>query len=58
MSFEDIQKQVYEWTGQFDPQYRPALEMMARLSEETGEVAREMNHLYGTIDNSERYITI
>ena len=48
MTLEDIQKQVDEWTGQFDPQYWPALEMLARLTEETGEVARELNHMHGT----------
>ena len=48
MSLEEVQKQVDEWTSQFNPQYWPALEMMARLSEEIGEVARELNHMYGT----------
>lgn len=48
MDFRDFQKDVDEWTGQFDPQYWPALEMCARLAEETGEVARELNHLHGT----------
>ena len=48
MSLKDIQRDVHEWTGQFDPQYWPTLEMMARLTEETGEVAREINNMYGT----------
>lgn len=48
MSLENIQKQVDQWTAQFNPQYWPALEMMARLCEETGEVARELSHRYGT----------
>ena len=48
MSLEDIQKETDKWTGQFNPQYWPALEIMARLTEETGEVAREINHIYGT----------
>jgi len=47
MSLIDYQKKVHEWVSQFDPPYWPPLEMMARLSEETGEVAREINHLYG-----------
>ena len=47
MSLDEIQKQVNEWAKQFDPAYWPALEQMARLSEETGEVAREINHLHG-----------
>ena len=48
MSLENIQKDVHNWTKQFDPQYWPPHEIMARLSEETGEVAREVNHLFGT----------
>lgn len=48
MSLIDYQKQVHKWVSQFNPPYWPPLEMMARLSEETGEVAREINHLYGT----------
>ena len=48
MSLDEIQKDVDAWTGQFTPQYWPALEMLACLTEENGEVARELNHLYGT----------
>ena len=48
MTLEDNQKDVDEWAKQFNPPYWPALEQMARLSEETGEVAREINHLHGT----------
>ena len=48
MSLTDYQKEVDDWVQQFNPAYWPALEKMARLSEEIGEVAREINHLYGT----------
>src|SRR3989344_6907749 len=48
MFLSDIQKDVDDWTRQFNPPYWPPLEQMARLSEETGEVARAINHLYGT----------
>ena len=48
MSLIDYQKEVHKWVSQFDKPYWPPLEMMVRLSEETGEVAREINHLYGT----------
>jgi NTP pyrophosphatase (non-canonical NTP hydrolase) len=47
MSLEDIQKDVDLWTMSFDPQYWLPLEILARLTEETGELAREVNHLYG-----------
>lgn len=48
MLFKEIQKDVDEWTSQFTPQYWSAFEILARLTEEVGEVAREVNHLYGT----------
>ena len=48
MSLEQIQKDVEKWTGQFDPQYWPTYEILARLVEEVGELGREINHLYGT----------
>lgn len=47
MSLKDIQNDVDKWTGQFTPQYWLPLEMMARLTEEVGEVARELNNMYG-----------
>lgn len=47
MTFEYMQKTVDQWTSQFTPQYWTPLEIMARLTEETGELAREVNHLYG-----------
>ncbi|MEK6854972.1 MAG: MazG nucleotide pyrophosphohydrolase domain-containing protein [Nanoarchaeota archaeon] len=48
MSLENIQRDVDGWTEQFTPQYWHPLEMQARLTEEIGEVARELNHMYGT----------
>lgn len=57
MSLDDIQKGVDIWTDQFTPQYWPALEMLGRLTEETGEVARELNHMYGTKKKKSSEIT-
>ena len=48
MSFKKVQEEVDKWTSQFTPQYWPPYEILARLTEETGELAREVNHLYGT----------
>ena len=48
MSLKDIQKDADRWTGQFDPQYWPPYEILARLIEEAGEIGREINHIYGT----------
>ncbi len=44
---KDVQKQVDEWVQQYKIGYFKPLEILARLTEETGEVAREINHLYG-----------
>ena len=47
MSLKDIQKQVDEWAQQFKIPYWNPHEILARLTEETGELAREINHIYG-----------
>ncbi|HBC72277.1 MAG: MazG family protein [Candidatus Amesbacteria bacterium GW2011_GWB1_47_19] len=41
-----IQKQVDNWVGQNNGYFKP-LEILARLVEETGELARELNHRFG-----------
>ena len=47
MPLKDIQKQVDEWAQQFKIPYWTPHEILARLTEETGELAREINHIYG-----------
>ena len=47
MPLKDIQKQVDGWTSQYKIQYWQPHEILARLMEEAGELAREINHLYG-----------
>ncbi|MEI6477550.1 MAG: nucleotide pyrophosphohydrolase [bacterium] len=47
MSFKSQQEQVDVWAQQFAVPYWQPLEMMARLTEETGELAREINHRFG-----------
>ena len=47
MSLKYIQDEVDAWTKQFVPQYWTPHEIMVRLTEENGEIAREINHLYG-----------
>ncbi len=42
-----MQKQVDEWINQYKIGYFKPLEILARLTEESGEVARELNCLYG-----------
>jgi NTP pyrophosphatase (non-canonical NTP hydrolase) len=42
-----IQKAVDDWIGQFEEGYWPPLSMLAALTEEVGELAREINHREG-----------
>jgi NTP pyrophosphatase (non-canonical NTP hydrolase) len=39
---------VHEWISEFEEGYWPPLHNLARLMEEVGELARELNHLYGS----------
>lgn len=47
MSFAPIQKEVHEWISQFEEGYFAPLPMLARLTEEVGELARVLMHRYG-----------
>ncbi|UCE04183.1 MAG: nucleotide pyrophosphohydrolase [Candidatus Latescibacterota bacterium] len=47
MTLSQVQKRVDDWISQFEEGYWPPLAMLARLSEEVGELARELNHHYG-----------
>lgn len=46
-SMQQLQNEVDEYIGQFKEGYFSPLAMLARLSEEVGELAREINHYYG-----------
>jgi NTP pyrophosphatase (non-canonical NTP hydrolase) len=43
----DIQREVDQYIGQFKEGYFSPLAMLARMTEELGELAREVNHHYG-----------
>jgi NTP pyrophosphatase (non-canonical NTP hydrolase) len=47
MSLQEAQKRVDAWISQFEEGYFNPLTNMARLSEEVGELAREINHRFG-----------
>ena len=47
MSLKDCQKDVDEWVSQFKYPYWPPLSILARVSEEVGELATELNDRYG-----------
>ena len=44
----DAQRRVDEWISQFEEGYWPPLANLARLVEEVGELARLVNHQFGT----------
>lgn len=47
MALKDIQEEVDEWVSQYRIGYWKPHEILARLTEETGELAREINDIYG-----------
>ncbi len=46
-TLKDLQKEVDAYISQFKEGYFSPLAMLARMSEEVGELAREVNHSYG-----------
>lgn len=47
MSLKESQDRVDAWVSQFEEGYFHPLTNLARLSEEVGELAREVNHRFG-----------
>lgn len=47
MSLSESQQRVHAWVSQFEEGYFHPLTNMARLTEEVGELAREINHRFG-----------
>ncbi len=47
MGFREPQQAVDRWIGQYEEGYWPPLAMLARLTEEVGELSREVNHRFG-----------
>src|SRR5512147_2491996 len=47
MSMRDMQARIDRWIGQFEEGYFHPLTNLARLTEEVGELAREVNHRFG-----------
>ena len=47
MSFKPVQAEVDAWISQFEEGYFAPLPMLARLTEEVGELARVLMHQYG-----------
>ena len=47
MTFKDAQARVDAWISQYEEGYFDPLTNLARLAEEVGELAREINHRFG-----------
>lgn len=47
MSFAPLQKEVDDWISQFEEGYFAPLPMLARLTEEVGELSRALMHHHG-----------
>ena len=47
MPLTDAQRRVDAWVSRFEEGYFDPLTNLARLAEEVGELAREINHRYG-----------
>ena len=48
LGLKGAQRAVDDWISQFDEGYWPPLANLARLVEEVGELARELNHRHGS----------
>ncbi|WP_377888817.1 nucleotide pyrophosphohydrolase [Alkalihalobacillus sp. R86527] len=46
-TIKDMQEEVDQYISQFKEGYFSPLSMLARMTEELGELAREVNHYYG-----------
>jgi NTP pyrophosphatase (non-canonical NTP hydrolase) len=47
VEISEMQAEVDRWISQFEEGYWQPLSMLARLTEEVGELAREINHRWG-----------
>ncbi len=47
MSLSESQRRVHEWISRYEEGYFDPLTNLARLTEEVGELAREINHRFG-----------
>jgi NTP pyrophosphatase (non-canonical NTP hydrolase) len=47
MSLSEAQRRVHDWISQFEEGYFHPLTNLARLTEEVGELSREINHRFG-----------
>ena len=48
MTIKQYQDEIDEWINQHKIGYFPPLEMLARMTEELGELSRELSHIHGS----------
>jgi NTP pyrophosphatase (non-canonical NTP hydrolase) len=48
VTLDELQGRVDAWVGRFKEGYFPPFENLARLTEEVGELSREISHAHGT----------
>jgi NTP pyrophosphatase (non-canonical NTP hydrolase) len=62
VELKEAQRRVDAWISRFEEGYWPPLVNLARLTEEVGELARELNHRYGAklkkADEGERELAL
>ncbi|MGN7386609.1 nucleotide pyrophosphohydrolase [Sporosarcina sp. SAFN-015] len=46
-TMKNLQEEVHTYISSFEEGYFPPMEMLARLTEELGELSREVQHVYG-----------
>ncbi|MCG7343047.1 nucleotide pyrophosphohydrolase [Sporosarcina sp. ACRSL] len=46
-TMKNLQEEVHAYISGFEEGYFPPMELMARLTEELGELSREVQHVYG-----------
>lgn len=47
MSLDTMQRQTHHWISQYKGGYWPPHQILAQMTEEMGEIAREINHTFG-----------
>ena len=58
LSMQQLQQRVDDYISQFKEGYFPPFEMLARLTEELGELSREVQHVYGQKKKSSKLLIV
>ena len=58
MPLKEVQEEIDKWIQLHKIAYWSPHEILARLSEETGELAREINHIFGPMNTQKRQLRL